>query len=152
MDEQYLFPALPEDLASLTDEQLTEALDAALAAKDKVVAQDAEFLGELSAAEILEQMKSGVSGIPRLKAEQAARVEAETNLATELAALNAQVDPDATLEADDGDAGDGDDSGDGDDAGDADGESDGDGEEGDGEDDVRHGCGPGFVFPSSRLT
>jgi hypothetical protein len=95
-----LFPELPESLDGLTDEELAAHLAASVAAKDKIVAQDAEFLGELSAQEILEAMKAGVAGILALKAEQAVRIEAESNLAAELAALNAQVEPDQTLEAD----------------------------------------------------
>lgn len=100
MDE--LFPQLPgtpEELAALTDEQIAEHLQASLAAKDRIVAQDPEFLGDLSAQEILEVMKTGVAGILTLKAEQATRVEAQSNLAAELAALNAQVEPEATLAA-----------------------------------------------------
>lgn len=94
-------PATPEEFTALTDEQIAEHLEASLAAKDKIVAQDPEFLGELSATEILEVMKAGVQGILALKAEQAVRVEAQSNLAAELAALDAQVTPEAALAADD---------------------------------------------------
>ncbi len=125
-----LFPELPRDangdldlaaLAALSDDELQAQLDAATAAKDKIRDQDPEFLGDLSAADVLEQMKVGVSAILAMKAVQAERVEAETKLAAELAALDAQIEPAATLEADDagdddsdGDADDGDDTADAD--------------------------------------
>jgi len=86
-----LFPALPENFDAISDEELATLLTDSLSAKDKIVAQDADFLGELSASEILETMKQGVSNILALKAEQAKRSEAVSNLATELEALNAQV-------------------------------------------------------------
>lgn len=102
-----LFPSIPEsadELAALTDEQIAETLDASLAAKDKIVAQDPEFLGDRDAPAVLAEMQAGVAGILRLKAEQASRVEAQSNLAAELAALNAQVTPDTALSADGSDA------------------------------------------------
>lgn len=97
----HLFPELPDSLAALSDDELASLLSQSVEAKDKIVAQDSEFLGELSATEILEQMKTGVAGILALKAEQATRVEAQSNLAAELEALNAQVAD--TLSADDQD-------------------------------------------------
>lgn len=100
-----LFPAMPENFDALSDEDLASLLSQSLEAKDKIVAQDPEFLGELSATEILETMKTGVANILALKAEQASRVEAQSNLASELEALNAQVAETETLSAE-GDPGD----------------------------------------------
>jgi hypothetical protein len=88
-----LFPELPESFDAVSDEDLATLLADSLAAKDKIVAQDSDFIGDLTAAEVLDTMKNGVAGILALKAEQATRTEAVTNLATELAALNAQVEP-----------------------------------------------------------
>lgn len=88
-----LFPQVPENFEALTDEELAALLTDSLAAKEKIVAQDPEFLGDLTAPEILAQMQAGVSDILRLKAEQASRLEAQANLASELAALNAQIEP-----------------------------------------------------------
>jgi hypothetical protein len=101
MDE-LLFPELPESFDALNDDDLQALLSASLEAKDKIVAQDAEFLGDRTPAEVLAAMQAGVNGILRLKAEQATRVEATSNLAAELAALAAQVTdiPDPALSAD----------------------------------------------------
>lgn len=106
-----LFPVLPENFDAVSDEDLATLLSDSLAAKDKIRAQDSEFLGELNAEQIMEAMKSVVSNILAMKAAQATRVEAESNLASELETLNAQV---AEVLAVEGDASDEDDSDDSD--------------------------------------
>jgi hypothetical protein len=132
-EDEPLFPALPEDLSALNDEELAGHLEASLAAKDKIVAQDPELLGDLTAPQILAAMQAGVEGILALKAEQASRVEAAATFQAEVDALAAKVTPEATLSAEDGDGegteGDG---GEGD-AGDGEGEGTGEEGAGDGE-------------------
>ena len=103
-----LFPELPQSFEGITDEDLAGLVAASRDAMAKIRAQDAEFLGDLDAPATLEAMKTVVFNIRTLEAEQATRVEAQQNLAGELAAMAATVtdpepEPDPSLAADDGD-------------------------------------------------
>ena len=102
-DRDPLFPDLPTDFAALSEEDLQAFIDASMAARDRIRDQDPEFLGDLTAEDVLTAMQSGVTGILAARAEQAIRVEAQANLAAELASLAAQADPavDPSLNADD---------------------------------------------------
>ena len=95
-----LFPDLPDNFDALNDEDLATLLATSIEVKDKFAAHDPEVLGDLSPKEVIEAMSAGVTGILAMKAEQATRVEAQQNFAAEIAALNAQVEPEQTLEAD----------------------------------------------------
>lgn len=103
MDEHDLFPEVPQDLSALTDDELNELHAQSVAAKDKIVADDQEFLGDRTAKQIIEAMQAGVDGILRLKAEQDSRVQAAAAFKTELETLAAKVTPAETLEAADPD-------------------------------------------------
>ena len=94
-----LFPDLPDNFDALNDEDLATLLATSIEVKDKFAAHDPEVLGDLSPKEVIEAMSAGVTGILAMKAEQATRVEAQQNFAAEIAALNAQVEPEATLDA-----------------------------------------------------
>ena len=103
-----LFPELPQSFEGITDEDLAGLVATSRDAMAKIRAQDAEFLGDLDATATLEAMKTVVFNIRTLEAEQATRVEAQQNLAGELAAMAATVtdpepEPDPSLAADDGD-------------------------------------------------
>jgi hypothetical protein len=71
-----LFPELPEDLATLNDEELGELLAEHQVALEKVEAEDEDYVGGLSADEVLVGMEQGVEQIKKIKDEQAAREEA----------------------------------------------------------------------------
>lgn len=54
-----LFPALPEDLASLSDEEFATLEAEHRAALELIRANDSDFLGDLNALQIVEQAKAG---------------------------------------------------------------------------------------------
>lgn len=72
-----LFPALPENLSELSDEELTNLLQEHEVAADLIDKEDEEFTQGLSAAEILEAYEAGVEQIEKITAEQGVRVEAQ---------------------------------------------------------------------------
>ena len=104
-----MFPELPQDLTALTDEELAALLDSHLEVVRKVKARDEETLGDLGAEEIMAGMTAGVEAIEEIKAEAAARAEAEANFAASLeelanrAGVEAKEDPEAEPEAENGD-------------------------------------------------
>lgn len=130
MDEP-LFPELPEDLKSLNDEQLNDLLKEHEVALKKVEDEDEEYVGGLSADEVLAGLEAGVAQIRAIKDEQKEREEAaEAYNARKAELLGSARDEDekpeelaeaevaAEATAEEGDEGNGDD-GDGDgDAGD----------------------------------
>ena len=77
MDSDGLFPELPEDLAELTDEDLQALLDEHEVALSKIEADDPAYIGDMSAEEVLAELKSGVEQIKAIRELQSARVEAE---------------------------------------------------------------------------
>ena len=58
-----LFPVLPEDLKSLSDDEVQKLLDDSVAAAALIDADDEEFLAGLTADEIIEQYAAGVESI-----------------------------------------------------------------------------------------
>ena len=121
-----LFPELPEDLAALSDDELTALLEEHEVALSKVEQEDEEYVGGLSADEILVGLEAGVEQIEKIRSEQALRVEAAEAYKTKKAELAARAHPAeettevlAEDEGDEGDKGDGD-------AGDGEGDSDAD--------------------------
>lgn len=113
-----LFPALPEDLSSLSEEALTEALESRLATVTAIESEDAEVLGDRSADTIIADLTSGVEQIEALRAEQTSREEAAANYTGSVADLAARARAGLEAEAD----------------ADAEGEGDGSEEEGEGSD------------------
>ena len=134
MPEQ-LFPELVEDLSVLSDEDLATQIEEHLSAMRLIRANDADFLGDLTAPAIIEQATTGKEQLAKLRAEQELRVQAQENfdgvvadLTADAVALeaDAQDDGDDDAAADDDDA-DGDDAAaDDDDAADADAAPEGD--------------------------
>jgi hypothetical protein len=74
-----LFPALPEDLSALSDTDLAAAIEEHLGAMRLIRANDADFLGELTAAVIIEQATAGKAQLAALRAEQELRLAAQEN-------------------------------------------------------------------------
>lgn len=116
-----LFPALPEDLAGLTVEELTAYLNGHLEIVALVEARDADTLGDRDMATILSEMTAGVEAVERLRDALSAlsadtdEFEAEIkNLATR-AGVAADADPaELSAEAGEGDEGEGNGEGEGD--------------------------------------
>lgn len=125
--EHGLFPELPKDLAALTDEELQQQIDQFQNVAAKIGERDADTLGDLTQAEVIDALQAGVEAIEEMKREQDARAEAEATFAAQVAELTARVQNEQTLETGGEAEGDGDDS-DGDDS-DGDGGEEGDGEE-----------------------
>lgn len=84
-----LFPELPEDLATLSDEELGDLLSEHQVALEKVEAEDEDYIGGLSADEVLLGLEQGVEQIKRIKEEQSARADAAKAYATRKAELAA---------------------------------------------------------------
>jgi hypothetical protein len=85
-----LFPELPEDLTKLSDDELAELLAEHEVALKKVEDEEEDYVGGLSATEILAGLEAGVEQIRSIKAEKKARDEASVAYAArkaELAAL-----------------------------------------------------------------
>jgi hypothetical protein len=70
-----LFPALPEDLSALSNEDLEKLLDDHIAAAALIEKEDPEFLAGISEDEELAQIDIGREQIKAIRAEQKARVE-----------------------------------------------------------------------------
>ena len=73
-----LFPALPEDLKSLSDDEVQKLLDDHVSAAALIEADDEEFLAGLTADEIIAQLATGVEQIKALQAENKERVRRRT--------------------------------------------------------------------------
>jgi hypothetical protein len=94
-----LFAALPEDLSALSDTDLAAAIEEHLGAMRLIRANDADFLGDLTAAVIIEQATAGKAQLAALRAEQELRLTAQENFTEVVADLTA----DAEALEDDGD-------------------------------------------------
>lgn len=93
---------LPEDITALTDDQLNEALEGAVAAFD------AKSQASVVSPRDIEQLRALAAGVEAIRAEQATRQEAAQAAAAEIDALAAQVrggdaeeEPDAAADSDD---------------------------------------------------
>ena len=88
-----LFPDLPADLASLTDEALAEALADRLATVERIEQQNEETLGDRSGEQVLAELAGGVEQIEAIRAEQAARETAAEEYEATVAELAARARP-----------------------------------------------------------
>jgi hypothetical protein len=86
-----LFPPLPEDLSSLSDEELQSSIDDHLSAQRLIRENNAEFLGDLSTTAIVEQATAGKAALAALRAEQTARIEQEQNYEATIAELTSEA-------------------------------------------------------------
>jgi hypothetical protein len=105
-----LFPQLPEDLASLSDTELAEVLAAHLSAVQRIKNNDQDFIGDRSAAQVVDELQAGVEQIKALREEQAERADAAEEYERTVSELAAEADL-STEEApaEDADAGEDDD-------------------------------------------
>ena len=101
-----LFPALPEDLKALGDDEVQKLLDDSVAAAALIEQDDEEFLAGLSADEIIAELETGVNQIKALQAENKERLEAYENYKAEKAAKLAEIAADASEEDEGDDSGD----------------------------------------------
>lgn len=85
-----LFPELPEDLASLSDEELADLLKEHEVAAELIENEDEEFIAGMSAEEVLEALETGVEQIEKIVAEQASRVEQQNEYQARKEALAAR--------------------------------------------------------------
>jgi hypothetical protein len=88
-----LFPQLPEDLTSLSDEQLAEALAAHLSAVQRIKDNDPDFIGDRSATQVVDELQAGVEQIKALRAESTGREEAAAEYERTVAELAAEATP-----------------------------------------------------------
>jgi len=123
-----LFPELPEDLSSLSDEELANLLQEHEIAAELIDQEDEDFIKDMEAEEVLAQYEKGVEQIERILAEQKARVDAHTAYQERKSVLSERRKVQlAVAEESEGDGDEGD--GDGDDGDEGDGSEEGDGEE-----------------------
>lgn len=108
-----------DDLTKLSDDELAAKLAEYEDLATKLADDDADLIGELTAAEVLAELEAGVDLITNMRAEVTARAEADADLAEQKAALKAKLKGEAA-------DGDGEGDGDGEADGDGDGEADGD--------------------------
>ena len=66
-EDKRLFPELPEDLKALSDDERGKLLADHEAAKELILEDNAEFLGDLTANEIIAQLEEGVAQIKQIK-------------------------------------------------------------------------------------
>lgn len=71
-----LFPALPENLSDVSDEELSELRSQYQDVARRVGEGDTDLIGERTSTELVDQMTEGVAALEMIKAEQAARQEA----------------------------------------------------------------------------
>jgi hypothetical protein len=71
-----LFPAIPENLGGLTDDELVALEQASLEVVRAVKARNADVIGERSDQELAQEVTEGVAGLERIRAEQAGRRDA----------------------------------------------------------------------------
>ena len=116
-EDKRLFPELPEDLKALSDDERGKLLADHEAAKELILEDNAEFLGDLTANEIIAQLEEGVAQIKQIK-EVTEELKAEfENYQAKKQELVAELEP---MKAEDEDPGDEDDSKDSDDSEDED--------------------------------
>jgi hypothetical protein len=95
-----LFPTLPKDITTLSDDELAALLDEAMVGHQKIKDKDAEYLGDLTADQIIEQYEAGAEAIKALKAETQARVDAAESFESRIDEIAASVEePEVKAEA-----------------------------------------------------
>ncbi len=107
-----LFPVLPEDLSTLSDEELQSKIDEHLEAQRLIRENNDDFLAGLQPMQIIEQAKEGKAQLAALRAYQDSLAEAEENFTAQIAELTSDV-AESTEEGgeeggDEGNGGDGD--------------------------------------------
>ena len=85
-----LFPVLPEELASLTDDELQALIDEHVSAIEGIRANDPNIIGELSGSQIVEGLRAGVEQMRVLRALQDSRAEEMQNFSGTVEELAAE--------------------------------------------------------------
>jgi hypothetical protein len=119
-ESKQLFPSLPENLKELTDDERGKLLADHEAAKELILEDNAEFLEDLTANEIIAQLEQGVEQIKQIKAVTQELQEEFENYQAKKQELVAELEP---VKAEDEDPGDESDSKDDSDSEDAEKES-----------------------------
>ncbi len=88
-----LFPALPEDLTALSDDELSALLQEHESAADLIDAEDEDFIKGMGPDEVLAAYEAGVEQIDTIKAEQGERVKAQEAYEAKKAELAARRKP-----------------------------------------------------------
>src|SRR6188768_2676106 len=83
-----LFPDLPEDITSVSDEDLATLASEHEEAARLISANDKEFLGDLDANDIIAQYEAGAQAFKSIKAETAARAKAFEQFQGKIAELS----------------------------------------------------------------
>ena len=104
--EDGLFPELPEDIKSLSDEDLAKLLEEHVSAKDLIDADDEKFLAGLEADAIIAQYEKGGDQYQALLAEQKERGEAHQSFVDKKAELAQKFEVEAEETSVDDDPGD----------------------------------------------
>jgi hypothetical protein len=86
-----LFPELPEDVKALSDEELASLLSEHESAAELINADDKEFVGDLTADQIITEYRAGAEQIKTLRAETAERLTAFENFEAEKAKIAAEI-------------------------------------------------------------
>lgn len=97
--ENELFPGLPEDITTLSDEDLAKLLEEHSSARGLIDAEDEKFLSGLDANEILAQLEKGANQNDLLLAEQSARATAHSAYVEKKNELTARFEPKAEEES-----------------------------------------------------
>ncbi len=95
-----LFPALPEDLSALSEEELNEGLASRLVTVEQIEREDADTLGDRSAPDVLAELQSGVEQIEAIRAQTKANEDAAEEYAAKKAELAARAHPEGEASAD----------------------------------------------------
>jgi hypothetical protein len=103
-----LFPALPESLSELSDDELGTLLQEHEVAADLIDKEDEDFTSGFAGDELLEQYEVGVTQIETIRAEQELRVEAQQEYLAKKAELAERRKAHAEAEGEGDDEGDGD--------------------------------------------
>lgn len=93
-----LYPAVPDDLSSLNDDELAQLEADSVAVSQRITENDPEFLGDRTAEQIITEMTAGVETIERIRAEKDTRAEAAAEYESRVAELASRVAPVAETE------------------------------------------------------
>lgn len=96
-----MFPALPDDLSVLTDEEL-ETLEASLVdVALRIESNDTDLIGDRTAEQVVAEMTGGVESVERVRAERDTREQGRREYAETVGDLAARIRPEeATADAD----------------------------------------------------
>lgn len=92
MKDKKLFPELPQDLSSLSDEELKALRTQIQKRVEEVKTRDPEVLGDLTMREVLEQTTAAVEGLEKVIEIESTRIQAQTDFDAELSRITEKVE------------------------------------------------------------